>query len=220
MARDTKEQIISKATQVFNQRGYDAVTLHELAAELDMSRGNLAYHYKDKDLLLEAIVAEMWERIEEDRRKYRPFPSFENLHNEVQLYYKYQQEYAFLFLNPLLVGHPAVCERFREMTRKTIADNEASLAFAIKNGTLKPEPVPGLYHNIAFITWMLAFYWLSQQLIRGERTREDGEKVIWSQLIPHLTAKGLKDFKAFFGEDYFNNLGEPLRMETAHNFTF
>ncbi len=220
MASDTKEIIIEEAKKVFNKRGFDAVSLHELAAELGMSRGNLAYHYKDKDALLEAIVAEMWERIVDDRRKFRPFPSFENLHNEVQLYYKYQQEYAFLFLNPLLLNHPAVQERFREMTSKTIADNEASLAFAINNGTLKPEPVAGLYHNIAFITWMLAFYWSSQQMIRGEQSQEDGEKVIWSQLLPHLTAKGLKDFKAFFGTDYFKTLGEPLSLDIAPTFSF
>lgn len=88
MASDTKEIIIEEAKKIFNQRGSDAVSLHELAAELGMSRGNLAYHYKDKDMLLEAIVAEMWARIVEDRRKFRPFPSFENLHNEVQLYYR------------------------------------------------------------------------------------------------------------------------------------
>lgn len=213
MKLTTKNKIIATATKSFNQHGFGAISLHELAQKMGMSRGNLAYHFKDKDTLLEAIAAQMWAKIEIARSKSRQFPSFENLHNEVQLYYRFQKEYAFIFLDTHVLNHPSIKQKFRELTAQTIADNKAAIAFSIKIGNLKPEPIAGMYHNIAFISWMLTFFWLPQQIIRGEKTEEDGEKMIWSILIPHFTPKGIQSFKNFFGNQYFETLGEPFEID-------
>lgn len=220
MAKAKKIEIIETAKQVFNEKSFDGVSLHELAQHMNMSRGNLAYHFKDKDVLLKAIVDQMWQKIDADRNTSRQFPSFENLHNEVQLYYKYQKEYAFIFLNSNVLNHPNVRDQFREMTQQSIDANKATLIFSIKAGNLKPEPIPGIYNNIAFTTWMLTFYWLSQQIIRGEKTTEDGEKMIWSIIVPHFTDKGIEKFKNFFGEEYFNSLGEPMDMSSLNMGSF
>jgi AcrR family transcriptional regulator len=216
----TKEKIIQAATEVFNKQGFLAATLQDVANHLGISRGNLQYHFKDKEALLSAIVDEMWAKMAVGRVKSRAHPTFANLHNEVQLYYQVQKAYAFIFLDTHVLTHPVLRARFRAMTEQTIADNKAALAFAIQTGNLKPEAHPGTYHNIAFITWMLTFYWLSQQIIRGEKTREDGEKLIWSMLLPHFTAKGVQAFKRFFGEDYFNSLGDPFEPEAQSLLMF
>ena len=216
----TKEKIIDIAKGMFNSEGFGVITLQDIALKMGMSRGNLRYHFKDKDELLKAIADEMWEKIQKERSKSRSLPSFANLHNEVQLYYKIQKEYAFIFLDTHVLNHALIKKQFREMTDQTIRDNKAALAFAIEAGNLQEEKVPGTYHNIAFITWMLTFYWLSQQIIRGEKTKEDGEKLIWSMLIPHFTDKGIAVFKAFFGEAYFNSLGEPFELDINQLISF
>jgi hypothetical protein len=113
-----------------------------------------------------------------------------------------------------------VKEEFRQQTQKSINDNKAALAFAIKLGNLKPEPVPGMYNNIAFITWMMPFYWLNQQIIRGEKTVEDAEKMIWSILLPHFTEKGINSFIKFFGEEYYQNLGEDFSVDLDSLISF
>lgn len=216
----TKEKIISKATTLFNERGYAAVSLFEIAQQLKISRGNLTYHFKDKNALLIAISSEMWRKIEHERLKSRQLPSFENLHNEVQLYYKIQKEYAFIFLDAHVVNHHSIKKQFREMIDQTLQDNKAAIAFAIELGNLKPEPFPGTYNNISFITWMLTYYWLPQQIMRGEKTGEDGEKLIWSILMPHFTDKGIQSFKSFFGASFFNELGEPFETDITSLINF
>ncbi len=216
----TKLKIIQQAIRLFNQSGFSAISLHELAQYLEMSRGNLTYHFKDKSVLLEVISNQMWSKIEEERSKSRKLPSFENLHNEVQLYYKFQKEYAFIFLDIHVLKHPVIKKQFRKMTEKTIQDNKAAIAFAIKLGNMKKEVIPGMYHNVAFITWMLTFYWLPQQIIRGEKTKEDGEKMIWSVLLPHFTDKGLQSFQSFFGKDYLNGLGQAFEEDIDQFISF
>lgn len=186
---------------------------------MGISRGNLTYHFKDKEVLLVALANEMWQKIEAERIKSRQFPSFENLHNEVQLYYKFQKEYAFIFLDVHVLNHPKIKSKFRKMAQQTIADNKTTVAFSIQMGNMKAETFPGQYNNLAYLTWMIAFFWLTQQKISGNKSM-DGEKMIWSILLPHFTAKGIQSFKSFFGEDYFNSLGESFDTNIQSLMTF
>lgn len=216
----TKENIINASTKYFNQHGFSAVTLNEIAGHLEMTRGNLTYHYKTKDDLLQAITEVMWQKIAAERAKSRALPSFENLHNEVQLYYRFQKEYAFIFLDSQVLVHPMVKPQFREMTKQTVLDNKKAIAFAISMGNMKPEPFKGAYHNIALLVWMIAFFWSAQQIIRGDQSKEDGEALIWSILLPHFTEKGKKSMTAFFGEDYLDNLGEAFDTTIDNYISF
>ena len=210
-----KDSIVDKAIPLFNQRGYASVSLYELANTLNMSRGNLTYHFKDKEILLGAIAQRMWNQIEKERSKSRQLPSFENLQNEVRLYYKYQREYKFIFTDPHVLRHEMIMNQFREMTDQSIADIKASIAFAIQLGNMNPEPYPGIYNNLAVTTWMLTFFWLPQQVIRGEKTTKDGDRMIWSLVIPHLTQKGINSFEKFFGKEVLENLGEPFTLDMS-----
>jgi len=223
MKISTKQKIINKAVELFNKKGFASVTLFEIAGLLNMTRGNLTYYFKDKDALLESIVEELWAKMEVERDKTVQFPSFENLHNEIQLYYRIQRAYSFIFLDYHVLNHSAIQQKFRELTEQQIKDNEARIAFAITTGNMHPEPYEGLYHNLAFNTWMLSFYWLSQQMIRGEKANEsgeDGEMNIWSMLLPHFTEKGLKAFRNFFGDDYLKNLGKSFKSDIGEYVKF
>lgn len=213
MSQSTRHKILNQATQSFNEEGYQVVSLQLLAQKLEMSRGNLTYHFKSKDLILEALVEEMWQMLEPEMKKSRAFPSFKNLLGMTQIYYKIQERYSFIFLDHHVINHPVMKNKFREINQQMIDFHKAAIAFAIRIGNVKEEPIPGMYHNIAFITWMLSFYWLSQRVIRGETMIEDRAKMVWSILIPHFTEKGLQAFKDYFGEEYYQNLGEAFSPE-------
>lgn len=210
---NTKFKIIVSAIKIFNEEGFNAISMQELAQRLEMSRGNLTYHFKDKDSLLKAISEQMWLKMEPVRLRTRKLPSFENIHNEVLLSYRIQKKYAFIFIDPHVLRHPIIKKQFREMTQEFLQDFKEAIAFSIRLGNMKKEKIPGTYYNIVFISWMLSFYWLSQQIIRGTKKQEDGEKMIWSILLPHFTTKGIKSFKNYFGEDYYNNLGQHFDMD-------
>jgi AcrR family transcriptional regulator len=89
----TKERILNSAVELFNSRGFVNVTMRDIAAELDMSLGNLTYHFKKKEELMEAIH----ERIILERNllmeSVQMIPSIANIHNQLvpllQLYERY-----------------------------------------------------------------------------------------------------------------------------------
>ncbi len=215
----TKKRILDKAIKVFNKSGYGAVNLFELAKSLEMSRGNMTYHFKDKEALLKSITDQLWEKLT-NARVANSIPSFQNLHHDVQLYYRLQKEYSFIFQDNQVLKHALIAPKMKSLCTKTIRDIEMAIAFSIQLGNMKPEPVPGVYKNLAVTSWMMMFFWASQQMIRGDKTKEDGEKVIWSLLLPHLTEKGLASFKKFFGEDYLASFGEEFDQNMDSYLTF
>jgi AcrR family transcriptional regulator len=64
-SRTKQAEIIRCALEVFVQEGYAAVTLRRVADELGISKGNLSYHFPNKNLLLGAVVEDFLRRYEE-----------------------------------------------------------------------------------------------------------------------------------------------------------
>jgi AcrR family transcriptional regulator len=56
---ETKRRILDTARALFNEHGLHRIGVRDIARELDMSPGNLAYHYRTKDDLVAALVLEL-----------------------------------------------------------------------------------------------------------------------------------------------------------------
>ena len=56
MAQNTKGDIIACARRLFEAQGYNGVSMRDIAKALDISVGNLTYHFKKKEALIEAIL--------------------------------------------------------------------------------------------------------------------------------------------------------------------
>ncbi|HXZ34078.1 MAG TPA: TetR/AcrR family transcriptional regulator [Terriglobales bacterium] len=56
MARDTavnsRQEILRTAARLFQQRGYDATSMNDIAAALELSKGGLYHHFQSKDEIL------------------------------------------------------------------------------------------------------------------------------------------------------------------------
>jgi len=210
---NTKGKIIELSIKLFNQFGFNSISLQEIANNLNISRGNLTYHFKDKDFLLKKIIIQMWLEFEKEKQTSRVFPSFENLHNEIKIFYVLQNKYSFIFLDSQMSSHPIIKSKLIEMMQTSVEQNKATILFSIQLGNMKPEVIKGSYNNLAFSVWMISSFWLFQQRILGDESIKDAEKMIWSLLLPFFTEKGIKSFKNFFGNKYFSNIGESFNYK-------
>lgn len=208
-----KEKIILESTDYFNQHGYGESSLQDLANALNMSRGNLAYHFSSKEDLLEAISDKMWAEIAEIRVPTKQLPSFENVQNEIQLFYNIQQKYAFVFGDMRILKHPLLIDKLYTSYQKMKSNAQEAIAFSIQLGNMRVEPFPGVYNNIIDAVWGFALFWPAMQHIKKRTITEDATKMMWSLIIPHFTEKGIKAFKAFYGDTYLDNLGHQFDLQ-------
>jgi TetR/AcrR family transcriptional regulator, cholesterol catabolism regulator len=69
MPRDTvvdpKQEILRTAARLFQQRGYDATSMNDVAAALKLSKGGLYHHFQSKDEILFEIMNHAMEITEE-----------------------------------------------------------------------------------------------------------------------------------------------------------
>jgi TetR/AcrR family transcriptional repressor of nem operon len=52
----TKERIVEAADGLFYERGYEATAFSDIAEAVGISRGNVTFHYRTKDEILEAVI--------------------------------------------------------------------------------------------------------------------------------------------------------------------
>ncbi|EJC64113.1 transcriptional regulator [Rhizobium leguminosarum bv. viciae WSM1455] len=57
VATTTRQQIVEAADKLFYERGFEATSFADIAAVVELSRGNFYYHFKTKDEILEGVIA-------------------------------------------------------------------------------------------------------------------------------------------------------------------
>jgi TetR/AcrR family transcriptional repressor of nem operon len=61
-ARETRQQIVDVADRLFYERGFEATSFADIAKDVGLSRGNFYYHFKTKDDILGAVIAQRMSR--------------------------------------------------------------------------------------------------------------------------------------------------------------
>ncbi|WP_374369332.1 TetR/AcrR family transcriptional regulator [Dongia sp.] len=59
---ETRSQIVAAADNLFYRQGFAHTSFADIAAAVDLSRGNFYYHFRTKDEILEAVIAARLEK--------------------------------------------------------------------------------------------------------------------------------------------------------------
>ena len=87
---DTRKKILTKALKLFSQRGYDAVSVGDIAAAVGVKAPSLYNHFSGKRAIFDAIVEAAAEQYEQDTAKAAPVDAASSLlpqhdGNEIQI---------------------------------------------------------------------------------------------------------------------------------------
>jgi AcrR family transcriptional regulator len=96
----TKERIIQTALRLFNEEGEPKVTTNHIADEMDISPGNLYYHYRSKDDIIWQIFLDYEKEINQVlNHKNLNYTSMEDMWFYLQLIFEVIAKYRFLYRN-------------------------------------------------------------------------------------------------------------------------
>lgn len=174
--RRTRERILGLALRLFNDIGEPNVTTSAIADEMGISPGNLYYHFRNKDDIVNALF-EQFER-EIDRLLDAPVPEdvgFEDAWLFLHLLFESIWRYRFFYrdLNDLLSRNRRLEMHFRSiLERKARTAQQLCTALA---GTRRLQASPREIEALATNMVVVATYWLSYEYVGNARRFDDSD---------------------------------------------
>jgi len=170
MARQTRQRILDTSLAMFNTQGEPNVTTNHIADELEISPGNLYYHFRNKDDIIEHLFARYEERM--DSALAAPsgrLPELEDIWLQLHLVFECIWDYRFLYrdLVEILSRNRRLRMRFARILKR--ADDRAHLVMRglSQAGIMRAsaDELDAAATNIL----VLATFWLNYASVRGDK---------------------------------------------------
>ncbi|MBX2815518.1 MAG: TetR/AcrR family transcriptional regulator [Saprospiraceae bacterium] len=198
--RDTKRKILEAAIHLFNTKGLPNVKLQHIADYCGVSVGNLAYHYRTKDILLKTIDRQIQDDIETIVSSQKDFPYLIDFDNQLSNYFYYINKYAFYFLDVLELErcYPQLQEHRVLSITKMMAQIRKWIDLNVNNQIIKQQISEDQYETTTRIVWMTISFWMTQQKVLGKKGSDEGlfKEDVWNLIVPLLTENGLLEYEA------------------------
>jgi AcrR family transcriptional regulator len=199
---NTREKILDRALEMFNERGIEYVGLRELAAVLGIRVSNITYYFPTKDDLVHQLSQELSRRnsqiiVDNENITMKGFLDmmrrvFENHHHFRSLLRSFVH---IMTQNKLVL---ASYKKTQEVRRSTIASNFRSL---VANGYLKVENEDELKFLVSMLA-MISRYWLSEVAVFSNHFSKEQQinqylLMITNLVSPYASAKAKKEIVMF-----------------------
>lgn len=202
---ETKERILQKALSLFNTYGSESVTVRQIAKELDISHGNLCYHYPSTDDIVQALymrlVAELDALILRGGRTVDVnLPAVIEM---TRLTFEKLYEYRFILLDFVHIMRriPTIKAHYRQLTVMRQLQFQYIVAELVKKGVFRPPLTEMQYNHWIHSAILFGDFWLSSAEILYQGKEQDKVKTYHNFFInltiPYLTERGFEEIKAF-----------------------
>jgi AcrR family transcriptional regulator len=195
----TRQNIIQTAIRLFNERGVNKVRIRDIADEIGISAGNVTYHYKTKQALMDSVYRFMIKKLEEMSIGNQLMNPDKNQLQVAKGYLEHITHFGFFYQDTLEIirSYPNLADLHKQQVQQEKSIIRNLIFLSVGKGDLVAEPYEGMYESLAHSIWMTLHFWLTQQIIRGEKQNnlEMGLVTIANLTYPFVTEKGKEIFK-------------------------
>ena len=191
MARQTRQRILDASLVMFNAQGEPNVTTNHIADELEISPGNLYYHFRNKDDIIEQLFGGYEQRM--DAALSAPegrLPGLEDVWLQLHLVFECIWDYRFLYrdLVDILTRNRRLRLRFARILKRADEQAHQVMRGLAQAGVMRAsaDEVDAAATNILVI----ATFWLNYAAARGDKDEQasirDGIVQVMMSLAPFL----------------------------------
>ena len=200
--RRTRERIVETALRLFNELGEPNVTTTAVADEMNISPGNLYYHFGSKDEIVNEIFAAFEREIRDTlAAPTKRAPTVEDAWLFLHLVFELVWKYRFLYrdLNDLLSRNRLVETHMKEIVAHSVRVAAQLCRGMVAAGEMQAAPpeIDALSANMVVV----ATYWLSYEFVRDPRRPPDaaalarGAYHVMAMVAPYLTGNSRRLFE-------------------------
>jgi AcrR family transcriptional regulator len=162
-ASDTKARILETALGLFNQHGAAEVTTNHIAAQLNMSPGNLYYHHRNKEEIIRALFDQF--DAASDALFTLPSddaPTLEDFESLIEGNFALQWRYRFLFrdLLGLLRRDAKLEDAYQRQRQRGLTGTRELIVLFSNSGVIAAAQSERDLEEITRLVWMLSDFWL------------------------------------------------------------
>ena len=173
MARQTRQRILDASLSMFNAQGEPNVTTNHIADELEISPGNLYYHFRNKDDIIEQLFGGYEARM--DTALSAPegrLPGLEDVWLQLHLVFECIWDYRFLYrdLVDILTRNRRLRLRFARILKRADEQAHQVMRGLVQAGVMRAsaDEVDAASTNILVI----ATFWLNYAAARGDKDEQ------------------------------------------------
>lgn len=199
--KNTKSKILSTALKLFNQQGLAKVTLRSIAKEMGISQGNLCYHFKKREDILETLYHQLVALMDEVIHKAgMSLPTLNSSYQTSNKMMEHFYNYRFFMLDfvQIMRENEKINQHYKQLSVLRKEQFLGMFELWIHEGLMRPEEFEGEFQNLYIRSNILGDFWLSSAIIQQELSIDLVKKynhIIFQNLYPYLTPKGKKQFQ-------------------------
>jgi AcrR family transcriptional regulator len=157
-SRETQQHIVATAVELFNEHGTAAASTNRIAETCRVSKGNLHYHFRSKQDIVQQAFRQILTAMNEDWNKDPQFPTLRHMAAMFARHALLAYQYRFFFreMPHLLRSAPLLLQRYRENRRRRERTLEEFFIAMDKCGALDLKGNRRLIGSLLHSTWIIA----------------------------------------------------------------
>ncbi len=203
---DTKQKIIAIAEKQFYEFGIANVRLQQIADEADISVGNLAYHFKNKEAIVNAVYGGLLQKFGSILNTYMQQNNLLDFDTQFSNLFCFFKTNVYLLNNLWEIerAYPTIKAEWDDINNKILLQLKKRIQLNIRKGILQPEVFKGSDEQLAQSLLLTITFWIPQQQLRGKIVKEElFKKALWHLLFPYFTPKGMLEFNQIIAPAIF-----------------
>ncbi|NSL86920.1 TetR family transcriptional regulator [Chitinophaga sp. Mgbs1] len=195
---DTKAKIRAAALKLFNEQGIDVITIRHIAKELDISHGNLQYHYKNSNDIIQALFDELTSAVNNNvqHAESHTATTFADFCAEIEAFFGIIWHYRFIFLQFIEVTRrvPGIKTTYNSWDQPR-QQQMLRLFHSLQQQNVFRTDIPDhIWKGLLTQMYIMLDFWLSHNEIKlnlkGKKAVRHYSGIFCNLFYPYLTPKG------------------------------
>jgi len=199
--KKTREIILDTSLELFNSLGLSKVTLRTIANKMEISQGNLNYHFKKREDIIETLYFQLVQNVDSSMSSMKepknPFQLLVSISQTIMFNF---HEYRFFLLDfvQIMRENKKIRTHYTDLTIRRELQFLSLFNLLIENDLMRKEVLPNEYKNLYKRFQMLSEFWISDAEIHNskiiKKTISTYSVILTQAIFPYLTLKGQKEY--------------------------